>query len=355
MVLLGSHRGESGIMSTVNAIVLIAAALLGTRAQAQHYYVYVANESEDTVVLVSFDERELDIVETITVGTILTEIEGPHGLTISADGQSWFVSMAHGQPFGKILRYSTHDNQQTGEVTVGLFPASMAISPLTGLLHVVNYNLHGTPGPSSISVVDPNAMVEVARVETGVMPHGSQFAADGLAHYSVAMMSHELIELDGLTLDVQRRLPLGQGVKPTWVVVHPVKSEAYIAANGTDEILIVDLEAWTVTGRISAPGNPYNLALSPDGETLIATLKSAQAIGFYSVATGQEQKRIASARPLPHGVTLSSDARYAFVTSENIGSVPGTVEAIDLVRQESVAYVPTGQQAGGIAFWKVSP
>lgn len=333
---------------------LLAAALLCPRAQAQQYYLYVANESEDTVVLVSFDEREFEIVERIPVGTILTEIEGPHGLTVSLDDRFWFVSMAHGQPFGKILRYSTLDNRKTGEVTVGLFPASMAVSPLTGLLHVVNYNLHGPPDPSSISVVDPEAMIEVARVETGVMPHGSQFAPDGLAHYSVAMMSHELIEQDALSLDVRRRLPLGAGVRPTWVAVHPAQPRAFIAGNGSDELLIVDLETWQVTGRISAPGGPYNVAVTPDGRTLVATLRSARAIGFYDIEAAAEGKRIESAEALPHGIALSPDGRYAFVTSENIGHAPGTVEAIDLMLQERVASATTGQQAGGIAFWKTS-
>ena len=339
-------------MVRLKFMVLLASALLCLCATAQPYLVYVANESEDTVVLVSFDGEDLEIVERIAVGTMGTEIEGPHGLTISPDGRFWFVSMAHGQPFGKIVRYSTTDNRKSGEVTVGLFPASMAISPLTGLMHAVNYNLHGAPEPSSISVVDPDAMTEVARVETGIMPHGSQFAPDGLAHYSVAMMSHELIEQDGLSLDIRRRLPLGAGVRPTWVAVHPDQPQAYVAGNGSDEILMIDLDAWQITGRISAPGAPYNIAVTPNGRTLVATLKSAGAIGFYDIDAAAEDKRIESAEALPHGIALAPDGRYAFVTSENIGHAPGTVEAIDLTLRERVAIAATGQQAGGIVFWK---
>lgn len=333
---------------------MIAGSVLCLCAQAQQYYVYVANESEDTVVLVSFDQEVLQIVERIPVGTIPTEIEGPHGLAVSPDGESWFVSLAHGQPFGKVVRYATHDNRRTDDVTVGLFPASMAISPFTGLLHVVNFNLHGTPQPSSVSVVDPDVMIEVARVETGVMPHGSQFAPDGLSHYSVAMMSHELIEQDALDLQVRRRLPLGDGVKPTWVAIHPNGRYAYVAGNGSDEILIVDLNKWEVSQRIKASGAPYNVAVSPHGQTLIATLKSAYAIGFYDLATATERRRIKSAEPIPHGIAMSPDGRYAFVTSEGIGHIPGTVEAIDLASERTVAILATGQQAGGIAFWKTT-
>ena len=49
-------------------------------------------------------------------------------------------------------------------------------------------------------------MTEVARTETGVMPHGSRLSSDGSRHYSVAMMSDELYEIDAFTFDVVRKL-----------------------------------------------------------------------------------------------------------------------------------------------------
>ena len=342
-------------MNIRNALILTLAAIVCPVVQAQTYLLYVANESEDTVSLVSFSANAFKIVETIPVGTILTEIEGPHGLTISPDGQSWFVSMAHGQPFGRVVRYSTEDNRKTGETTVGLFPASMAISNLTGLLHVVNFNLHGPSEPGSISVIDPKVMIEVARTSTGVMPHGSQFAPDGSAHYSVAMMSHELVEQSALDLQVRRRLDLGPGVKPTWVAVAPVEPRAYIAGNGSEEILQVDLHRWEVTGTVAAPGAPYNVALTPDGQTILATLKSARSVGVYSASTLTEKARIPTSEALPHGIAVTPDGLYAFVTSESIGGTPGTVDALDLRQTRNVATIATGQQAGGIVFWKTIP
>ena len=51
-----------------------------------------------------------------------------------------------------------------------MFPATMAISQATGLLYCVNFNLHGRMLPSSVSIVDPEAMAEVGRTLTGPMP-----------------------------------------------------------------------------------------------------------------------------------------------------------------------------------------
>ena len=110
---------------------------------AQKYYVYAASESEDEVAVVSFDGRTTRIEATVPVGIWPSEIEGPHGLAVSPDGNYWYVSIAHGQPFGTVYKYTTSDNSLVGSVTLDMFPATMDISYATGLLYVVNFNLHG--------------------------------------------------------------------------------------------------------------------------------------------------------------------------------------------------------------------
>ena len=322
-------------------------------AVSQTYFMYVANESDDSVMLVRFDGQTFSIPDTIQVGTIGTEIEGPHGLAIDPDGEHWYVSIAHGQPYGKVVRYSTADQRPNGSVTLGLFPASMAISPHTGLLYVANFNLHGHAVPSSISVVDPDAMLEVGRVTTGIMPHGSAFSPEGTRHYSVAMMDHELIELDALQLHVQRRIPLGQGTRPTWVVLHPQLPLAYVAGNGADEIVIINTESAEVSKRISMSGSPYNLAISTDGSFLIATLKGAQAVSIIDLPSGIERSRVSTSRPIPHGVVIEPEDQYAFVTSEGIGATSGVVDALHLNSGKIMDSIDAGQQTGGIVFWKI--
>ena len=63
-------------------------------------------------------------------------------------------------------------------------------------------------GPITVSVVDPLYMVEVTKIKTGIMPHGSRISKDGKYHYSVAMMSGELFEIDAMDLSVNRILSL---------------------------------------------------------------------------------------------------------------------------------------------------
>ena len=169
--------GASTAASLVLAVAFVLAANVAVFAQT--YYVYVASESDDEVSLVSFDGEEARVEEVISVGRLPVENEGPHGMTIAPDGDHWFVTIAHGFPYGRVCKYTTNTNTQVGCAELGMFPASMEISTVTNLLYAVNFNLHGDHEPSTVSVVDPAAMTEVAQIPTGIMPHGSRISPDG--------------------------------------------------------------------------------------------------------------------------------------------------------------------------------
>ena len=150
-----------------------------------------------------------------------------------------------------------------------------------------------------------------------------------------------------------RTLPVGR--KPTWVEHHPRARRVYVADNGGDQLIEVDLDAWAVARRISAPGAPYNLALTPDGSYIIATLKAAGDVGFYDAESGKEIARLQCSRAIPHGIAVAPDGLYAFVTAEGIGSEPGALDVFDLRTWTRTATADVGRQAGGIAFWKTEP
>ncbi|MEM6361525.1 MAG: YncE family protein [Bacteroidota bacterium] len=355
----------------------------------QNYYVYVTAESEDEVALIKFDGKDAVVEKTIPVGVWPAEIEGPHGINVSPDGKYWYLSLAHGNPYGTLYKYSTETNEVVGKVELGLFPASLQVSEATGLLYCVNFDLHGDMVPSTVSVVDPEDMMEIQRIETGVMPHGSRISSDGLFHYSVGMMSGELFEINTTRLKVNRVLQLDgkkeepaknamagmdhsqmdhsqmdhskmghdkmyhSKVKPTWVIPHPTNNKVYVAGNGSDEILEVDLEKWEITNRMATGKAPYNVDISPDGRYMVATYKASAETGVWDLKKGKELARVKNSRKVSHGVSISSDSKYAFVSVEGIGGEPGTMDVIDIKKATKVASVDMGKQAGGIIFWKM--
>jgi DNA-binding beta-propeller fold protein YncE len=387
------------------------AAAIAAQAPDKDYLVYVASEGNDRIALLRFGPSCLTSVAPCTpapslrvdhdfrIGTNPTELVGPHGIGLTPDGRTYYVSTAHGAPNGSLWKFSTAGDSALGHVELGRFPATLQVSPDGADVWVVNFNLHGAMVPSTVSVVYGDQMVEVARVTTCTMPHGSRLSPDGSRHYSACMMDDALVEIDARAMSLTRHFMLTKGMEhgmtgapkphavaampaagtvvghntqpvtvsgaaatsamshpvtcsPTWAQPSTDGRTVYVACNKANEILSVDVASWTLGRRIAAGDGVYNLAVTHDGRLLLGTNKRGQSVSIIDLATGRELARVPSSRKLPSGVTVSADDRYAFVTDEGIGAQPGTVDVIDLRTLTRVASVDVGQQAGGIDFWK---
>ena len=139
---------------------------------------------------------------------------------------------------------------------------------------------------------------------------------------------------------------------PTWAQPSADGARVWVACNKSSDIVEIDSRSWKVVRRIPAGPGVYNLALTSDDARLLATNKRAQSVSVFDVATGRELARIPTTRTVVHGVAVSDDDRYAFVSIEGKGAEPGTVDVIDLVALRKVASIDVGQQAGGIDFWR---
>ena len=339
----------------------------------REYLLFVVSESSDDVALVRFGPHGAVVERSFKTGLLPTEINGPHGVAVAPDGGSYFVTVAHGAPAGTLWKYSAATDSLLGRVELGLFPASLAVSPDGFFVYAVNFNLHGDMVPSSVSVVDAGSMLEVARIRTCTMPHGSRFSPDGRKHYSTCMMDDLLVEIDTRTMEVSRHFRLSSGAEagsagaphaerhgtascsPTWAQPSADGASIFVACHGSSEIVEVDAKTWTLRRRLRAGDGVYNLGVTADGRLLIATNKRGRSVSVFSIADGQERARVTTARRVPHGVAVAPDSRYAFITVEGTGSEPGTLEVLDLTALNRVASVDLGQQAAGVDFWKVEP
>jgi DNA-binding beta-propeller fold protein YncE len=235
-------------------------------------------------------------------------------------------------------------------------------------------------------------MTEIARPTTCTMPHGSRVSPDGARHYSACMMDDMLVEIDTRTFGVARHFMLAKGnehgmrgspssqhgatsrrgapghdpshgteaakpgettCSPTWAQPSVDGAKVFVACNKANDVVEIDVEKWDMTRRIPAGNGVYNLAVTPDGKLLLATNKRGQSVSVIEIASGREVAVIATKRPVVHGVAVSGDGRYAFVTEEGLPKDPGTVEMIDLVARKIVASVDVGAQAAGVEFWKM--
>ncbi len=365
------------------------------------YRVYVGAESADLLHRIRFGPEGGEVEASIPVSDLyrqspvpelFTESEAPHGVAVDPDREAVYMTTGHGLPDGKLWKVEAGTGRLLGgPLDLGRFPASVAVSPDGRFVSVANFNLHGEMSPSSVSVVFAQGMTELARIETCTMPHGSRFHPNGRHHYSVCMMDDQLVEIDLGRMEVSRRFFLGDGEEgplppgdrgfhvlaasgpgghrghqegpghyqascsPTWVQPAPDGARHYVACNGSDQVLEIDYSSWEVTGRFATGRGPYNLDVTPDGRVLVVTLKQGDGVEFIDLEAREVISREATSIRVVHGVALSPDSRYAFVSVEGVGSEPGRVEVYDLGDFRRVAEVEVGQQASGIAFWTMDP
>jgi DNA-binding beta-propeller fold protein YncE len=390
----------------LTALLLTPPALLAQDPAAptkptRDYWVYVGAESADLIHRIRFGPAGAVVERTIPVGELAAEMEGPHGLVISRDAKYLYMTTGHGFPDGKFWKYALGPDTLVGPgIHLGNFPASIDVTP-DGLYTISsNFNLHGDMVPSTLSVVYTPTGTETARIVTCVMPHGSRIDPSGSFQYSGCMMDDQLVEVDTRSFKVSRRFSVAKGKEgplppdeggvramhpvqqrpgappvdpaevgyggmkhdmspsscsPTWAQPSADGSKVFVACNKADEVLEVDRAGWAVSRRFKTGRGPYNLAVTPDGRLLLGTLKQGAMFEVIDLASGHSLAQFKNSTTVSHGVAVSPDSRYAFVSSEGVGAAPGKVDIYDLFVLAKVATVDVGQQAGGIAFWKMGP
>jgi len=357
------------------------------------YWVYAVAESQDEGYVIRFDGKTLTVEETVRVGLLPAEVEGPHAVHVSPEGAHWYVSFAHGAPRGFLRRFETGTNRATGQVELDMFPSSLTVDALGMFVFVANSNFHGDMVPSGISMVFAPEMIEAARIETCTMPHGSRLNRSGTRHYSTCMMDDQLVELDVAAMAVSRRFGLASGgdtllardftgyhaptpsgqaahadhhaghggemayvasCSPTWAQPSPDERYVYAVCNRSAEIVVIDLEREEVSRRVRVPERPYNLDVTPNGRTIIVThRRSPGSVTLWDAETWEPFADLPTGRSHTHGITITPDSRFVFITSEGVRGESGTVDVVSLESGELVDRVHVGRQAGGIAFWKM--
>ena len=379
----------SNLRTNLAVLLLVLFCAVTLRSQTKpdkEYLFYVLSEAADKIALVRFGPNGAKVDRQIDTGDMPVDIDGPHGIVVSPDRRFYYVSIAHGRPFGTVWKYSTKDDSVVGKTTLGHFPATMDITPDGQFLYVVNFNLHGDMVPSTVSVVSTQTMTEVARIPTCTMPHGSRLNPQGTKQYSACMMDDMLVEIDTRSLKATRHFlvtknkeggmtgppamhppshatrgmkhtgghgseapkPGDNSCSPTWAEPSADGSSIFVACNASSEIVEINASTWQLVRRIAGRPGVYNLETTHDGQRLIATNKRDQSVSIYELKSGRELARVPTKRKVLHGVVVSPDDAYAFVTVEGVGSEPGTVEIIDLSTLKTVTTLDVPPGAAGI-------
>lgn len=362
---------------------LIAALALlvgfAARSPSPVYRILVASESGDIVTELTWDGAALAVARVVPVGVMPAGIDGPHHVAAAPDGSAWYVTIAHGTPYGSLWKMSAATDSLLGRAQAELFPTTIALTPDGALAFVANSDFHGDhPRINVVTIVQTATMTPVTNLPACDMPHGVKVNHAGTFVYVSCMNSDEILEIDRQSLRIRRRHKTGEGMahastggggvagggppihgttataahdcSPTFVSVSPDDRRLYVACNHGNTLQVLDAASLELAQEIRVGAGAYNVEPSADGRWVIVTNKKAQSVSLIDARNLQEVARIPTSKPLPHGVAYSPDGRWAFVSAESVGADPGAVDVIDLTSpaRRRVASIAVPRQPTGI-------
>jgi DNA-binding beta-propeller fold protein YncE len=364
---------------------------LPVRAQTRpDYLVGVVSESGDIITWLRPDGKGGLVQDrVVAVGIMPADVDGPHNIAVAPDHKSYFVTIAHGTPFGTLWRFDAATDTVLGRADVELFPTTIALSPDGEWAFVANSDFHGErPRVNPVSIVHAPSMTKVTDLTACDMPHGVKVNKAGTRVYVSCMHSDEILELDAGSFDILRRVKVGSGhampasaaghaghmpgasqpagpprkgadVPPTadmskecaatYVSVSPDDSRLYVACNYGNELQVYDAATLRLIKAVPTGAGAYNVEPSLDGSRVIVTNKKDQSISVIDARGLTETRRLKTTKKIVHGVAYSPDGRYAFISQESIGSDPGAVDVLDLGTLTFTGTVPVPAQPTGIA------
>ncbi len=349
------------------------------------YRVGVVSESGDIVTWLKPGDGSLALDHVVAVGIMPADIDGPHNLAVAPDQHSYYISIAHGTPFGSLWRFSAVGDSILGKAPLEMFPTTIGLTPDGELAFVANSDFHGDhPRMNVVSVVHTPTMSTITHLPACDMPHGVKSNHAGTLVYVSCMNSDELLEIEVATLRIVRRVKTGAGhdmssmagmdhgamthaapnptaaatapapaadnsCAPTFVSVSPDDSRLYAACNHAGTVQVYDAATLNRVAEIPVGAGAYNVEPSADGRWVIVTNKKAQSFSLIDAGKLTEVVRIPTHKKIVHGVAFSPDGRYAFISQESIGADSGAVDMLDLTSRTVVTSFAVPAQPTGIA------
>jgi YVTN family beta-propeller protein len=320
---------------------------------------YVTSGFTDEVL--RMDPSDGSIVRRIPTERRRDEVDEPHAVAISPDGQYWYATVAHGEP--TLWKYEMADDRLVGRVTLPTAGAArIGITPDGARAFVPDYDRSQPGVPSRVSVVD---LADLSVVATPVVcggPHHAEVDPAGDLVAVACSLSDEIVLLDARTLEERDRFAAGpEAGTPGQPTLKPLN----LAWSPDGEVIWVGLHlAGTVrafrpngeiVGTVTVGSRPAQIALTPDGGTLVTANRGDASLSLVDTNSLVETSRISLGAEHPHGIALDEQGLRAFVSCEGTPQTSGRAVAVDLENGSILWSAEAGAYTLGAAYAPAAP
>ncbi len=277
---------------------------------------------------VGFFDANGKLVKEVGVG------QHPHEMAFSPDGRYlyttdngvvWMTETGPGENTVSIV--DVRAEAKVGAIDLGKYrrPHGIDVDRKTGRLLVT------TELPSALLLIDPKEKKILKTYDVkGEAPHYVRLLPDGVWAF-VSNTNTGTVAAVNLQTGEAKLIPVG--ARPQGAAFSPDFRRLYVCNSGGDSISVIDTAARAKTGDIATGKGPVRLAVTPDGNTLIYALQTAEAVGFANVKTMKEETQIRLTGQ-PVSLTLSADNKLAFSSvqaQDKIFVIPLATRKIDRV------------------------
>ncbi len=332
--------------------------------------IFVTNQGSDQVTVL--DAEALVTSRIIDVG-VLPDADYPHNVFADPQGEHYYLSLINS---ARILKFDARTDSLLGIAEVGESPANPVTSPDGKTLYVTNWR----PDNPTLHVLDATTLEERYMLRfplaLGASPHGLCVNADGSTLYTTHEQAGSVFKilLGETAQDAELRfIPLDgrdtQLLQPLQVVLDADERYAYVTCLNSGQVQVIDTDLEQVVNVIEIGGNPWLAALTPDGSRVYVANWGKNAVdvidtGTRSLVMTIDNSMAGDHGPVfarPHGVAMSHDGRFAFVSNENTnGEYPphhggetsgnGNLVVIELATNHVMKTIELEVDPTGVAF-----
>jgi YVTN family beta-propeller protein len=253
------------------------------------HHLIVSPDGHTLIVAMSGSNELVLIDRTTGVETQRIEASDPYQIGFSPDGK-WFVAASI--RLDHIDIYDAHTFQLMHRLPASSMPSHIAFARDSGTVFVT---LQGTGGVIAIDLASgkPNWTMPVGPSPAGIItrPGGTLLVGVMGADYIAEIDPH-----DGSGI---RKIHTGNGAHN--FLATPDGKTLYVTNRVAGTISVLDADTLEVTGTLTAPGGPDDMALSPDGRELWVTGRWHAAIDVIELASGALKATVPVGRS-PHGI-----------------------------------------------------
>ncbi|MFZ3229405.1 MAG: beta-propeller fold lactonase family protein [Pseudobdellovibrio sp.] len=338
----------------------IAPLALAINSVAKTNMLLVANSISNTISIINTLTNQVSA--TISVGTT------PVGVAINPLGDRAYIANQNANTVSVINLIT---NQIIATIPVGDSPTGVVVNYSGSKIFVSNNN------DNTVSVIENNAVIKV--IPVGNSPQGLLISPAGNYVYVSNSDDNTVSIIDEALFTVSNQAILGN-VPVSLAMANSLVTYAYMADNDSNAIIVVNTVTNTVVGTITTKGplkyvtantagtyvygidynsNLYKistktntveatinfgpnddsineLAISPDGKTVLATSAATNSVAIISTVTNTLVRKFSLAKP-PTAVAFDSTGAFAYVGTCSGSSSPGEPDEM-LVQYDTLTY-----------------